>query len=97
MSSLAILDDVVWFGGPKDVKPTVRRVAEHARDILTADLAFPIIMTAAGEVLDGAHRIAKAHLEGHATIAAIVIADWPPPDGILAPGATLDALSASSS
>ena len=36
---------------------------EHARDILAADMSYPIIITAAGEVLDGAHRIARAHLE----------------------------------
>jgi hypothetical protein len=80
---LAILDAVVWFGGPKDVKPTVRRVAERARDIFGADLSYPIIMTKSGDVLDGAHRIAKAYLEGERTIAAVVIDDYPQPDGVV--------------
>ncbi|MFZ1105406.1 MAG: hypothetical protein WAN86_21560 [Hyphomicrobiaceae bacterium] len=80
---LDILDAVVWFGGPKNVEPTVRRIAEHARDIVAADMSQPIIITAAGEVLDGAHRIAKAHLEGTHSIAAVIIDDWPPPDGFV--------------
>lgn len=83
LEELNILDEVVWFGGPKDVRPTVRKVVERARDILNADLGYPIIMTASGEVLDGAHRIARAYLEGAQTISAIQIDDWPQPDGFV--------------
>ena len=43
VASLPILDEVVWFGGPNDVKPTIRRVADRARDIQNADLSYPII------------------------------------------------------
>jgi hypothetical protein len=81
IESLNILDEVVWFGGPKNVQPTVRSIATHARDIFDADLSYPIIMTASGNVLDGAHRIAKAHLSGQRLIRAVIIDDWPPPDG----------------
>jgi hypothetical protein len=83
IEGLGVLDQVVWLGGPHEIEPTVRRVAERARDIHKSDLGFPIIMTASGDVLDGAHRIAKAWLEGRRTIAAIVIRGWPPADGIL--------------
>jgi hypothetical protein len=83
LEELNILDDVVWFGGPKDVQPTIRLVAERARDIFHADLSYPIIMTAAGEVLDGAHRIARAYLQGTPEIPAIVIDGWPEPDGFV--------------
>ncbi|HRD77402.1 MAG TPA: hypothetical protein PK264_15960 [Hyphomicrobiaceae bacterium] len=82
ISSLGVLDEVVWFGGPKDVRPTVRKVAERASDIMRADLNFPIIMTRGGDILDGAHRIARAYLEGKTHIRASVIDDWPPPDGV---------------
>src|SRR5262245_33957212 len=82
---LEVLDAVVWFGGPKNIEPTVRRIAEHARDILAADLSYPIIMTASGEVLDGAHRIARAHLEGLDSLPAVVLDDLPKPDGLLDP------------
>ena len=63
IESLNILDEVVWFGGPKNVQPTVRRIARHARDILDADLSYPIIMTRSGDVLDGAHRNREGLLE----------------------------------
>jgi hypothetical protein len=83
IEDLNILDAVVWFGGPKNVEPTIRRIAERVRDILSADLSYPIIMTASGDVLDGAHRIAKAYLHGERTIAAVVIDDYPRPDGVV--------------
>jgi hypothetical protein len=78
---LSILDDVVWFDGPRNVHPTIRRIAEHARAIMEADLAFPIIMTRSGHVVDGAHRIAKAYLQGQKEIDAVVLEKWPPPSG----------------
>ncbi|MBL8661348.1 MAG: ParB/RepB/Spo0J family partition protein [Candidatus Odyssella sp.] len=85
IETLGVLDAVVWFGGPKDVQPTVRKVAERARDIFAADLAFPIIVTKSGEVLDGAHRIARAYLAGVAALPAVVIDGYPPPDGFVEP------------
>ena len=90
IEDLNILDTVVWFGGPKNVEPTIRRVAERARDIFNADLQFPIIMTRSGDVLDGAHRIAKAYLQGMQMITAVVVDDYPPPDGMLEPSGGAD-------
>jgi hypothetical protein len=81
IEDLNILDEVVWFGGPKNVQPTVRTVAERAHDIFNADLSYPIIMTKSGDVLDGAHRIAKAYLSGQQVISAVVLDDWPAADG----------------
>ena len=89
VDELNLLDAVVWFGGPKNVEPTIRRVAERARDIFNADFNYPIIMTRSGDVADGAHRIAKAYLQGLQTITAVVLDDYPPPDGILE-GCSLD-------
>jgi hypothetical protein len=86
IDGLGVLDQVVWFGGPNDVKPTVRRIAAHARDIFNADLSYPIIMTRSGDVLDGAHRLARAYIEGRKTIGAFVIDDWPVPDGVVPSG-----------
>ena len=47
-----------------------------------ADLSFPIILSATGEVMDGRHRIAKAALEGCDVIEAVQFAIDPPPDYI---------------
>jgi hypothetical protein len=88
LEDLGILDDVVWFGGPNAVQPTVRRIAGHTRDICNADLSYPIIVTKSGVVLDGAHRIAKAYIQGLQTIPAVIIDDWPPPDGFVAKSPT---------
>jgi hypothetical protein len=78
IENLNILDAVVRFGGPKNVEPTIRTVVERAHDVFSADLGYPIIMTRSGDVLDGAHRIAKAYLQGERTISAVVIDDYPP-------------------
>lgn len=84
VASLDILDEVVWFGGHQEIEPTIRRVAERARDIFQADLAYPIIQIRGGEIIDGAHRLARAYLEGHATIRVAVLEDYPPHDGTVA-------------
>jgi len=83
LENLNILDDIVWFGGPKDIRPTVRNVAERARDIFASDLTYPIIMTVAGEVVDGAHRIAKAYLQDMQVISAVLIDALPEADGFV--------------
>ena len=47
---------------------------EHARLIDAADLSLPIILSSDGRVMDGMHRVAKAALLGHETIAAVQFA-----------------------
>lgn len=83
LTALELLDEVVWFGGHQDLQPTVRRVAHRARDIFQADLTFPIIKIRGGEVIDGAHRVARAYLEGHSHIKVAILDDYPTPDGII--------------
>ena len=85
VAKLAILDCVVWFGGLNNRQPTIRNVANHAHDIVHADMSYPIIMTRSGDILDGAHRIARAYLDGKASIMAVVLDNWPPPDGFATP------------
>jgi hypothetical protein len=52
------------------------------RLIEEADLAFPIILSASGAVMDGRHRIAKAALQGRHRIDAVQFDEDPPPDHI---------------
>lgn len=70
-----------WFGPTNP--PTCKAVAAHARRIYDADLAHPVILTADGGLMDGGHRIAKAWLLGHTTIAAVQFPHDPAPDYIL--------------
>ena len=68
------------------MQPTCRAVTEHARQIQDADMSFPIILSAEGEVWDGMHRIAKATLEGISKLPAVRFIENPKPDGTFMKG-----------
>lgn len=70
--------DRPWNGDGE--RPTWRELLAHIRMMHNADLSFPIILAANGEVMDGRHRIAKAALEGRVTISAVQFDADPPPD-----------------
>ena len=59
---------------------TWRNVVGHMALIEAADLSYPIILAANGEVMDGRHRIAKAMLAAKTTIEAVRFTDDPEPD-----------------
>jgi hypothetical protein len=46
-------------------------MVEHMRLIEQADLSFPIILSATGEIMDGRHRVAKALLLNRTEIEAV--------------------------
>jgi hypothetical protein len=51
IATIAELDQDCWFDG----RPaTCRAVAEHARRIMNAELAQPIILSSDGQLMDGA-------------------------------------------
>jgi hypothetical protein len=77
LSELEGFDEVRWFGGPRNIRPTPRAIAEHARDIYESDLSYPIILSPTGEVLDGWHRICKAYLEGVEELDAVQLLTLP--------------------
>jgi hypothetical protein len=60
--------------------PTCRAVVQHAQRIQDVDLAYPIILSADGHVMDGMHRVAKAWMLGQSTITAVQFEHDPPPD-----------------
>ena len=78
LSELDGFDDVRWFGGPLNILPSCRAIAEHARDIYEADLSYPIILSPSGEVLDGWHRICKAFVQGIEEVDAVQLTTMPP-------------------
>jgi hypothetical protein len=77
LTELEGFDEVHWYGGPRNILPTCRSIAEHARDIHGADLSYPIILSPTGEVLDGWHRICKAFLLGLKEIDAVQLMAMP--------------------
>ena len=77
LSDIKELDEV-WYGDEE--QPTWRSIVEHLKLIQEADLAFPIILSASGSVMDGMHRVAKALLQGSQKIEAVQFAEDPEPD-----------------
>lgn len=77
------LDENRWFNlgteNDNDV-PTPRAVAVHSERIHSADLTYPIILSASGEIMDGLHRLAKAWMLGNETIDAVQFEVDPDPD-----------------
>jgi hypothetical protein len=76
IDSIPEFDESCWFTEP----PTCREVAEHARQILEADLSYPIILSADGRLMDGGHRLARAWLEGQTEVKAQRFEQDPEPD-----------------
>lgn len=61
---------------------TWRELAEHVTLIHEADLTFPIILSATGEVMDGRHRVTKAVMNGQKVIEGVQFETDPAPDYI---------------
>jgi hypothetical protein len=81
LEAIREIDEPHWFsGGAQDA--TCRAVMEHARMINEADLAYPIILSADGRVMDGMHRVLKALLKGWQSIEAVQFERDPEPDFI---------------
>jgi hypothetical protein len=81
LSAIPEFEQDCWFGQGRI--PTCRAVAEHARRIEEADLAYPIILSADGRLMDGGHRVAKAWLRGDTDIAAVRFVVDPEPERIV--------------
>ena len=60
-------------------KLTLRELVGHVKAVLDADVYYPIILDADGDIMDGRHRVMKAILEGHNTIRAVRFDVMPPP------------------
>ncbi len=79
-----LLDTVGWYGREENRGYlTVREVVEHARQIDAASLDYPVLLAADGQIFDGLHRVAKAHLLGHEEIEAIQFETNPEPDRVV--------------
>jgi hypothetical protein len=81
IDTIVEFDQNCWFS--ETSLPTCRQVAQHARRIFAADLAYPIILAADGHLMDGGHRLAKAWLLGLTEINAVQFSVDPTPDYII--------------
>lgn len=71
------LDRNGWFHAEE---PTLRNVARHARRILEADMSHPVILNADYSIMDGAHRVARALVDGKEQIEVVRFPEPPAPD-----------------
>lgn len=60
--------------------PLWRDIGDHAKRIFNADLQYPIVISASGNIMDGMHRILKCYVLGQATVKAVRFEENPPPD-----------------
>jgi len=70
-----ILQECTWNIG------TLQRFADEVKNVQEVQLNYPIILDINGNILDGAHRVVKAYLEGK-DIDIVYLGDdeWPEPD-----------------
>jgi hypothetical protein len=81
LSAIRELNEPYWTN--ENTQPlTCREVVDHARLMLDCDLAFPIILSSEGRVMDGMHRVCKALLENRTEIEAVRFVHDPAPDYI---------------
>ena len=59
--------------------------AEHVSRVQRADLSYPVILDAKGNLMDGAHRLVKAHTLGAKTILCVQFCVNPKPDWVETP------------
>jgi len=81
LSAIRELDEPYW-SSDENQKLTCREVVDHARLMLDCDLAYPVILSSDGRVMDGMHRICKALLQGLSEVEAVRFVDDPEPDYI---------------
>jgi hypothetical protein len=72
--------DAAWHGDEE--APTWRAFIAHMKLAEDAELAFPIILSATGAVMDGMHRVVKAAVLGLPDIEAVQFAHDPEPDHV---------------
>lgn len=69
------INDTPW--GDESLTP--KELARHVKRVNRADILFPIIISPDGDLMDGYHRVTKAHLMGHKTIDGVRFEEWPEP------------------
>jgi hypothetical protein len=72
------LDENVWFHS--NIEPTTRTLIVHIQRIENADLRYPIIISKKLGLLDGYHRLVKAHIRKKSAISVVYIEEMPDPD-----------------
>ena len=69
----------IWWSRERGIKGDFRMwdMARHTKLVMEANLDYPIILNPLGGVMDGCHRILKAHILG-VRLMVQQFDDWPP-------------------
>lgn len=78
LSDIKEFDENWWFSNTEDT-PTCRAITEHFKLVQECDLSYPIILSSDGRLMDGMHRLCKAHLENRSHIDAYIFKVDPEP------------------
>lgn len=78
LDQIAELDEAYWFDTGD--KPTCRKIAEHFKLMMAADLKYPIILCAEGKLMDGMHRVTRALAQNETHILSVRFPVTPEPD-----------------
>ena len=79
LEHISEIDEAYWFEYPPS-QATGRSLVEHMQLVHAADLSYPILLDADGRLMDGMHRVCKAHLEQRTLILAKQFFSTPEPD-----------------
>ena len=79
LTEIAELDRNHWYN---HLVPTPRSMLEHFSLIQACDLRYPVILDAAGRLMDGMHRVCRALLEERSHISTQRFVVDPEPDYI---------------
>lgn len=79
LTSILEFEETWWYQTREDV-PNCRSLVDHMRLILACELQYPILLSPDGRLMDGMHRVCKAHLEGRSSILSRQLLKLPPPD-----------------
>ena len=60
--------------------PLWRDIGDHMKQALAADLRYPVIISAEGNIMDGMHRILKCYAFGLPSVKAVRFTTNPEPD-----------------
>lgn len=74
------LGNSTWFGPNEN--PTINAILSHVQRAMSADLSYPLILSADGKIMDGSHRLFAASLKGIKKISVVQFSIDPEPDHI---------------
>lgn len=81
LESITEFNQAYWYdlGG---ATPSCDNIVEHIKLINQCDLSYPILLCHQGKLIDGMHRVCKAHLQGHSKIKAVRLPEYIEPHHI---------------